>query len=246
MVSQIYAYSGPNAARARQATANAEAGQTADAAKEFDELAKATDDKDKAAFYFDDYATNLKTSLKLAAGEWADLIPKRGVHGWRASEGNWSIDSKGRLVGTTNEGGLLLLADADLGQRYEVIATMEYDAPKGQPGGIGLAIDHDGQTYGNGLFFSTGYHNVSPYVNFKGVAEPMKIPQVNTLHFQTWDGQFTATVNDKPVKIPEPQGQILHVSGKPGLAIYWLYPATETSVYVTQLKVRKLEKQPAF
>ena len=245
MVSQIYAYTGPNANKARQATADAEAGQTADAAKEFDELAKATDDKDKAAFYFDDYATNLKTSLKLAAGEWDDLIPKRGVHGWRASEGNWSIDSKGRLVGTTNEGGLLLLADADLGQRYEVIATMEYNAPNGQPGGIGLAIDHDGQTYGNGLFFSTGYHNVSPYVNFKGVAEPMRIPQVNTLHIQTWDGQFTATVNDKPVKIPEPKGQILHVNGKPRLAIYWLYPATETTVYVTQLKVRKLSEQPA-
>lgn len=245
MVGQVYAFSGPNAQGARQATTDAEAGRIENAAKEFDDLAKATDDKDKAAFYFDDYATTLQTHLKLDAGEWADLIPKRGVHGWRVSEGNWSLDSKGRLVGTSDQAGLLLLADADLGKRYEVIATMEYDAPKGQPGGVGLAIDDNGETYGNGLFFSTGYHNVSPYVNFKGIAEPMNISRVNTLHIQTWDGRFTATVNDKPVKIPEPEGQILHADGKPRLAIYSLYPGTDTTVYVTQLKVRNLKEQPA-
>lgn len=245
MASQVYAYTGPNADKARQATADAEAGRTAEAAKEFEDLAKAAGDKDKAAFYFDDYATALHTRLALDAGEWADLIPTRGVHGWRVSEGNWSIDSKHRLVGSSNQAGLLLLADAKLGQRYEVVATMEYNAPEGQPGGVGLALDDNGTTYGNGLFFSTGYHNVSPYVNFKGVAEPMKIPQVNTLHIQTWDGRFTATVNDKAVKIPEPKGQILHAGGTERLAIYSLYPGTDTTVYVTQLKVRRLTEQPA-
>jgi hypothetical protein len=245
MASQAYAYTGPNADKARQATADAKAGRTADAAKEFDELAKATGDKDKAAFYFDDYATALSIRLNLDAGQWASLIPRRGVHGWIASRGSWSLDSKGRLVGSSDQAGLLLLADTNLGQRYEVVATMEYEAFKGQPGGVGLALDDNGETYGNGLFFSTGYHNVSPYVNFKGIAEPTKIPQVNTLHIQTWDGHFTATANEKPVKIPEPKGQILHAGGTPRLAIYSLYPGTDTTLYVTQLKVRRLKEQPA-
>jgi hypothetical protein len=137
------------------------------------------------------------------------------------------------------------MADADLGRRYEVVATMEYDSPKGQPAGVGLALDDNGETYGNGLFFSTGFHNVSPYVNFNGVAESMNVSRVNTLHIQTWDDHFTATLNDKPVKIPPAKGQILHAGGTPRLAIYSLYPGTDTTVYVTALQVRKLKEPPA-
>lgn len=243
-VSQVFAYTGPHADRARQATADAEAGRLDEAAKAFRELADATADDDKAAFYFDDYATKLETRIHLDAGDWANLLAKRGIHGWTAAQGNWSIDPQGELVGRWDEGGLLLISQADLGKRYEVEATMRYESPKGSANGVGLALDHNGQTYGNGLFYSNGYQSVSPYVNFKGIAESAKIKATNTLHIETWDGRFRATLNENPVNVPEPQRPILNAGGTPRLAIYSLYPATDTTVHVTTLTVRQLKEPP--
>lgn len=244
MVSQVFAYTGPDAERARQATADAEAGRIDQAAKAFRELANKTADDDKAAFYFDDYAANLETRIRLDAGDWANLVPRRGIHGWTAIQGNWSIDPQRHLVGQWDEGGLLLISKTDLGKRYEVEATMRYESPKDSANGVGLALDHNGQTYGNGLFYSNGYQSVSPYVNFKGIAESATIATENTLHIETWDDRFRATLNGQPVNVPEPQGPILNAGGTPRLAMYSLYPATDTTVSVIALKVRRLKEPP--
>ena len=244
-VGQVFAYTGPHADRARQATTDAESGHMEEAAKAFRELADATADDDKAAFYFDDYATKLETRIRFDAGDWVNLIPKRDIHGWIATQGVWSIEPQGELVGRWDEGGLLLISQADFGKRCEIEATMRYESPKGSANGVGFALDHNGQTYGNGVFYSNGYHSVSPYVNFKGIAESATIPAENTLHIETWDGRFRATLNGQPVNVPEPQGPILNAGGIPRMAIYSLYPATDTTIYVTVLKVRKLQEPPA-
>ena len=106
------------------------------------------------------------------------------------------------------------------------------------------SFDANGQTFGNGLFFSTGYNDVSTYVNYVGAADSMKVSQISTLHIETWDGRFIGTLNGQPVKIPEPKAPILNAGGMPRLAIYSLYPATDTTVYVSELKVRKLKEAP--
>jgi hypothetical protein len=245
MASQVFAYTGSHADRARKATADAEAGRLAEAAKAFRELADAAADDDKAAFYFDDYATKLETRIHFEGGDWADLIPKRGIHGWTAAQGNWSIDPQGHLVGQWDEGGLLLISQPDLGKRYEIEATLRYESPKCSANGVGLALDHNGETYGNGLFYSSGYNSISPYVNFKGIAESATIPTENAIHIEAWDGGFRATLNGQPVNVPEPEGPILNAGGTPRLAIYSLYPPTDTKICVTSLKVRRLKEQPA-
>jgi hypothetical protein len=52
-------------------------------------------------------------------------------------------------------------------------------------------------------------------------------------------------LNGQPVNVPEPQGPTLNAGGTPRLAIYSLYPATNTTIYVTALKARKLKEPPA-
>jgi hypothetical protein len=242
--SQVYAYTGPLADRARAATDDAQAGRLDQALDEFEKLAAEADPKDPSTFYFDDYAMRLRTRRDLNTGNWVDLLPNRGVHQWKAIHGAAHVDADGALVAEWDGSGVLLLSEADLGRRYEVDATMEYSAPTGEPGGCGLALDHNGQTYFNGLFFSTGYHSVSPYVNGRGVAYSRTIPKTNALHLETWDGRFTASLNGQFVKLAAPVGPFMQVPGDPRLAIYSLYPGTDSTIRLTAIRVRKLTERP--
>jgi len=242
--SQVYAYTGPRAAEARAATKDVEAGLRDKGLHEFEELAAQTDSKDPSAYYFNDYLMGLRAAAGFAKGDWVDFLPKGGVHGWQAIRGSAHVDDQGALVGEWDGSGVLLLGEVDFGKRYEVEAKMEYSAPKGEPAGCGLALDDNGQTYLNGLFFSTGYQSVSPYVNGHGVALSRTIPKTNTLDLKLWDGRFTASLNGKPVKVGSPDGPPLHASGNARLAIYSLYPETDTMVRVTAIRVRRLTERP--
>ncbi|MDB5288930.1 MAG: hypothetical protein JWL69_171 [Phycisphaerales bacterium] len=245
-LAETYALSGPLAPRVLEALHNADNDKAALSIKQFKEIAADPAADKPTVFYCTEQVMLMEFHARFESGEWSDLQPKGALHMWTARKGRWNVDGQGRMQGMTDGSGLLIFCMPALGDRYEVTATVEFKSPEGEYNAVGLALDHLGGTFGSGVFVSTRDGEVYTYAAYASNQEKMEPVKASTIQVRYWDHHYTATVNGRPVKLPGPgRPEYVDLGDSAGLAITSLFPATETTLYVTDLKARKLTEKPA-
>jgi hypothetical protein len=131
-MSQVYAMSGPHAARLAEAA-------RAGALSTFQDVLGAMKPDDYARHYVAARAAELAWRGKFEAGEWVDIQPTADFACWEAQGGNWSVDEQKRLVCTVDGGQQRLLCHTNVfGENYEFEGVVEFPndvkfAPNGGP-----------------------------------------------------------------------------------------------------------------
>ena len=127
-VARTYAMTGRLAARALAMEKAADAGETENAARTCRQILATLGQTDKSRPYFRDHLVTAEIEAKFAAGDWVPIQPDADLAGWTVTFGQWSVDDRGRLVGTWNPKdscAAMLLCHAKINPNFELMGHAE-------------------------------------------------------------------------------------------------------------------------
>jgi hypothetical protein len=100
-------------------------GSYAEALGIYEGLAKGHKGGSKVTPYLNRQIVLLSMEKDFADGKTLDFKPGAEFTGWVAPGGNWTLLADGGLQGTSNGSGMILEADIDVGQRWEITGEFE-------------------------------------------------------------------------------------------------------------------------
>jgi hypothetical protein len=239
-ISSVYVHTGKLAAPTAAADAQAQAMQYAPAGRQYHQLLATLPDSDPAAHYLNAAAARMEFLEQYASGQWATIQFPKQFSLFHPRQGQWKVDDKGRLTGVGTGAGLAISFLPDLGDAYEVTATLEYQNPPNRPSACGIYLDSNGKTWANGLFYSTRFNNVIWYANQQQGRKPVQLQSTNQLHLQFIDKQFTGSFNGEKLPIAQPRKDPALGDPTCRLTIASLYQDQPTVLTVSDLKIRRI------
>lgn len=207
MALEVAARTGPLAQRIDEAETNRAAGNLAAAHEVYSELAANTNADERARAFIRDRLATLGIERKLAAGEWADLLPTDDLSGWCVQRGDCGRLSDGGLEVKPERTGHMLYSRAQVGTDFEVRGQFEILGGAGAPYGAGLVMglpEPDEWTWDALRFFGTGNQGSSVAFSTGWGLTPLSrrfTPdgQMVDFDFRFQGGKVSATVGQEQV-----------------------------------------------
>lgn len=167
-IGQVYAMTGKEAQRVKQAEAALTAGDPAEALETFRAAAKAVAAAEpRARPYFDARIEMLEKRARLANNEWVALRASPGLPGWQPLAGRWELVEEDGSIRGTHEGhrtSAILMCTEDLGARYEFAGRIHREGDAA----AALVLESPGREF---VFLSFGPREA--VVHFTGGTVPL-------------------------------------------------------------------------
>jgi hypothetical protein len=160
-----------------------------------------------ALAYVDGRITSAAMEVALQAGQTVAFLPSPGMAGWTPKTGTWTSQADGSLMGTTGAKGGLVVADARVGDDFEIDAHIEVVSTSNGQFQVGIVFgpspDFDTSDWssfrvkrtaheGDVVYFSRHFHNPS-----RPIRRPVALD--SRVVVQAWAGRLWAYVDGEQV-----------------------------------------------
>lgn len=242
-ISQIYAYTGPNAEEFQSAQRKITLRKTDAALAAYTALIAKLPKDDKSLYYAQSCKAELETIKTFNAGKWMDLQPDADLGGWTVVRGKWKVEEDGTITGTADaQGQGLLVFNGNFPPQLEAKVTIEHDPHADRIGECGLVVNYTFPTNFTGVAAATSgpWAAINTGLQYWKSYKAATIDSLNDISAQLFEGQFHADINDQPVATQAIEG----VSNEGHVGLYMQFAAPGATGQFTGFKVRKLTEKP--
>lgn len=260
------AEAGPLAAALRAAEEKSAAGQPDKAAQDLQQILAKMDQNDKARSHIRSRLVVAEIEASFATGKWVSIQPPADLAGWTQACGDWSVDAKGGLVGTSDVTkvrpqdlrGAMLLCQAKIGTRFELRGHAEIVKSDPQEGSFGAVIAYASPTqYWKCLFFpphgtnTAGRAHVSCSIHRNPHSRTARVAQADDFRVQVYDDRVVTTVGNETRAEQGPYAIVLDHDPPTSATSFGIstsrpfFGRPPTVVRFTKLELRKLAEPPA-
>jgi hypothetical protein len=245
-IGRVYALSEGRADAVRAAERLFDSTKWEEADPAYRALLAATAKDDRARMYFESRLLQIKTMREYDQGDWVQLDPKQSLGLWSPVRGEWNVDREGGLLGSAKDGYMLIVFDAPLGTRFELVAEVE------------LVGAHHGEAFRAGGVYNLGVRRSTMsftanartgiiafgVANQRSTSNRLKIQEnANRFQFLRWDSVLAAKFNTQMLAIAHPIGTSGD-SGRPNMGLEAASTNPDTIYRFHGLRIRKPTMPP--
>jgi len=244
---EVFALTGPNGPSLIEANSLYESGKVSEAAAIYGRAWSATDPNAVGATYIRNRLAMAGMEAAFAAGDWVPLIPESSFAGWTIRSGRWRVEKDDSLTGIAEEY-LRIRCNADLGNRLEFAADVEFVASDGKWPSIGVCLRFpEYRLYDEVTFYACKRRQqvtvTRSDVDEEAVTAPAAVEDTNALRITVFDETVNVYLNGDHV-IRDAQVDMHHPEAAKQLELGTYYVGSGNSLRFSNMKVRRLTKPP--